>query len=557
MSTLLVENIKHEDATDIAIVLAANGTLGIGTVGTARNDPLTVKGLNNIAKFESSAAAVELRVNTPTVDKIGLTTGTNDNFFINVGGSDRLYVANGGNVGIGTDNPGYKLHVQGGTLGLFASGANTTAPSLTWGTSSSHILRTEDSELAIGLDNSAPYNLYLQARTNANFERPIIINPVGGNVGIGTRNPTTKLHVNGDLKVENGVIKLPAFASDPGSPAAGDMYYNTTDNAVKHYDGNQWISMSNKFSASGGTEGTFSTGGVNYKYHRFTSSGTFTVDTNGAVDVLVVAGGGGGGGGRHASGAGAGGLIYQTGVTLSSGTYSIVVGAGGAGGGTTGPASTNGANSSAFGLTAIGGGAGGNHGITPNIEQGQSGGSGGGSAHTTGLAPGSGTVGQGNAGSRNVPDRSVCPSGGGAGGPGVANGTGNENTATGSGDEGGPGLQYNMDGNNHYYAGGGGGSASPNDGSGDAWAGGNGGIGGGGGGGSASNGAGGRGGYGGGSALNTGGNGAFGIANGSCSGGSGGANTGGGGGGAGGWSSNGNGPGGQGGSGVVIIRYVV
>jgi hypothetical protein len=112
MSTLLVENIRHEDASDIAIVLSSNGTLGIGTVGTARNDPLTVKGLNNIAKFESSAAAVELRINTPTVDKVGLTTGTNDNFFINVGSGDRLYIKNNGNVGIGTDSPRNKLDVN-------------------------------------------------------------------------------------------------------------------------------------------------------------------------------------------------------------------------------------------------------------------------------------------------------------------------------------------------------------------------------------------------------------------------------------------------------------
>jgi hypothetical protein len=112
MSTLLVENIRHEDASDIAIVLSSNGTLGIGTVGTARNDPLTVKGINNIAKFESSAAAVELRINTPTVDKVGLTTGTNDNFFINVGSGDRLYIKNNGNIGIGTDSPRNKLDVN-------------------------------------------------------------------------------------------------------------------------------------------------------------------------------------------------------------------------------------------------------------------------------------------------------------------------------------------------------------------------------------------------------------------------------------------------------------
>ena len=465
MSTLLVENIKHEDATDIAIVLAANGTLGIGTVGTARNDPLTVKGLNNIAKFESSAAAVELRVNTPTVDKIGLTTGTNDNFFINVGGSDRLYIANGGNVGIGTDNPGYKLHVQGGTLGLFASGANTTAPSLTWGTSSSHILRTEDSELAIGLDNSAPYNLYLQARTNANFERPIIINPVGGNVGIGTRNPTTKLNVSGDLKVENGVIKLPAFASDPAGPTAGDMYYNSTDNVVKHYDGSKWLQMSNKFSATGGVEYTFTDNGVNYKSHVFTSSGSFFADSPVTIDILIVGGGGSGGGHACPGGGGAGGLIYKTSHSLSGGTYPIVVGAGGATKAISGPggysAGNKGSDSTAFGLTAKGGGAG----VVwdavdaASVSGGSSGGYGtGGTVNTGYVAPTqptqageSGIYGYGNGGGDGTYFTSPYP-GGGGGGAGAAGQASTSGSAAGYG---GIGRQYNMTGTPTYYAGGG------------------------------------------------------------------------------------------------------
>jgi len=543
MSTLLVENIRHEDASDIAIVLSSNGTLGIGTVGTARNDPLTVKGLNNIAKFESSAAAVELRINTPTVDKVGLTTGTNDNFFINVGSGDRLYIKNNGNVGIDTPSPNEKLSVK-GNIELY----NDEQDGYIWFHDAGTRSWTIGSQQTSG-------NFVLTNTVNIGSNEQLVVTGAG-NVGIGTTIPTDKLHVNGNIKIENGSLRLANLATPPGNPSAGDMYYDTANGTVVNYDGSQWVTMSNKFTATGGTEGTFTVGSTTYKFHKFTSSGTFTADATGSIDILVVAGGGGGGGGRHASGAGAGGLIYQAGFSVNPGNYTITVGAGGAGGGTTSGASTNGGNSTAFGLTSIGGGAGGNHGNTPLVEQGQNGGSGGGSAHTAGLPPGSGTAGQGNSASRAVPNRAACPSGGGAGGPGIA-GSGGEDDATGSGDTGGPGLQYNMDGNNHYYAGGGGGSASPNAGPGDSWIGGDGGIGGGGGGASACDGGGGRGGYGGGSAANTGGNGAFGIANGTSHGGAGGANTGGGGGGAGGWSSYGNGNGGTGGSGVVIIRYII
>ena len=49
--------------------------------------------------------------------------------------------------------------------------------------------------------------------------------------------------------------------------------------------------------ASGGIETTYSSGGINYKVHSFTTTGTstFTVSSGGQVDYLVVAGGGAGG----------------------------------------------------------------------------------------------------------------------------------------------------------------------------------------------------------------------------------------------------------------------
>lgn len=133
--------------------------------------------------------------------------------------------------------------------------------------------------------------------------------------------------------------------------------------------------------ATGGTESTFSDAGVTYKVHQFTSGGTLTVTSAPSgllMDYLIVAGGGGGGqssgGGAGGGGGGAGGLL--TGTTAPSVTaYSIVVGAGGGVGAlASNDAGTNGGDSSAFGLTSIGGGGGGGRNVA-----GVSGGSGGGS----------------------------------------------------------------------------------------------------------------------------------------------------------------------------------
>ena len=281
---------------------------------------------------------------------------------------------------------------------------------------------------------------------------------------------------------------------------------------------------------TGGTISTVSS----YRVHTFTSSSSLVVPSNfsATAEYLLVAGGGSGGV-HNAGGGGAGGML--TGSTgISTNTYTITIGAGGAARTSDSQAGLNGANTTALGLTAIGGGGGSsaNAGIGP-----ASGGSGGGG--WDGKPVGAGTSGQGNPGGRANSTQDLG-GGGGAGAPGQDGSDGNY------GGDGGAGLQSNIDGNNYYYAGGGGGAAyQAGDPSGD------GGIGGGGGGGGGSDSPGGAGG---GSARNSGGNGGSSSpsANGGESGGSGGANTGGGGGGK---SRPPGGASGAGGSGIVIIRY--
>ena len=159
------------------------------------------------------------------------------------------------------------------------------------------------------------------------------------------------------------------------------------------------------------TGGTITTSG-NYKIHTFTSSGTFTVSSAPSgkfLDFLVV---GGGGGAASQVGGGAGGVVYKTSQSPSNGSYSVTIGSGGAFGTVNG---TSGGNSSFFGFTALGGGAGNSYGV------GFSGGSGGaGSSGGSALQPTSASGGFGNAGGTG--------GGGGAGGAGGANAGGDPYT---------------------------------------------------------------------------------------------------------------------------------
>jgi len=218
-----------------------------------------------------------------------------------------------------------------------------------------------------------------------------------------------------------------------------------------------------------------------------------------SYDYLLVAGGGSGSGGT-AGGGGAGGLLASTAMITSNNTYSIVIGAGGAGVGVT-SAGNSGVNSTAFGLTAIGGGRGACS--NPVTAAGNGGSGGGGQNYVAGSFDGGlGTVG---------PPRQGYN---GANGNGNGGGGGGGAGAVGSGYDGGTGAASSITGTSVTYAGGGGGGYGSGGGSGGA-------------------GGGGAGAYNGGTAGT--------------------ANTGGGGGG--GWTYAG-GSGGAGGSGIFIMRYL-
>lgn len=78
------------------------------------------------------------------------------------------------------------------------------------------------------------------------------------------------------------------------------------------------------FSATGGTEYTPGNG---YKYHTFTTSGSFIVTGPSNVEVLMVAGGGSAGPGYNA-GAGGGGVVHHQLFPVTAQTYPVTVGTG-------------------------------------------------------------------------------------------------------------------------------------------------------------------------------------------------------------------------------------
>ena len=318
------------------------------------------------------------------------------------------------------------------------------------------------------------------------------------NVGIGTANPLSKLHVYDDA-TNNTILTVQNNYNTITMPLPNEIVVTGTTGAAISGTSDRYISFLYTSDSSG------LTGQTQY---------TFATTEALSCDILIVAGGGGGGS-SAGGGGGAGGLIYLSNQNISPGNYTAIVGKGGAG-----SVRVNGYNSSFMTNIAIGGGFGG------GMSEGGpgNGGSGGGgnrsnidNASVPGETGGSGTAGQGNSGGQGKNFSGSNTGGGGGGGAGAA---GVSAFTTGRGANGGIGLAYSITGTSTYYAGGGGGGSGSDfntAGSGGLGGGGNGSI-----------------------WANTGGNAS--------------ANTGGGGGGGSAYPGNGR-VGGAGGSGIIIIRY--
>jgi len=296
------------------------------------------------------------------------------------------------------------------------------------------------------------------------------------NVGIGTTDPITPLHIYNDMITTTLPTEIVI------SPMPVEIVVAGT---------------------------TFGTIGTTERFIQFPYSGTgttkdytFTTTENLICDILIV-GGGGAGGTYIGGGGGAGGVLYIQNATIPIGTYNINVGKGGTGFSGAGSSTTaqNGSSSKAFGIEVFGGGYGGSGGWGISVNgPGQAGGSGGsggagGSCHSsspTGAGVG-GSVTQpsftssvitvntynyyGGTGATSMVFNGNAAGSVGANGGGGAGGNAPANTDQANSGAGADGIAINIIGTSYFWGGGGGGGQ--NGGSGKA---GNGGKGGGGGG---------------------------------------------------------------------------
>ena len=146
---------------------------------------------------------------------------TGNDIYFRENNADQVIIKSGGNVGIGETSPKAKLNITGVSGG----------PAVPISTSSAGIIRIESGNggqaLDIGAQGASPYSMWLQVGNASNSTGdtyPILLNPLGGNVGIGTTSPNNKLDVNGDVFINSNYTATNVAAQDLtiGKTSTGD-----------------------------------------------------------------------------------------------------------------------------------------------------------------------------------------------------------------------------------------------------------------------------------------------------------------------------------------------
>ena len=180
--------------------------------------------------------------------------------------AERMRIDSSGNVGIGETAPAADLVVkQSGntfttasqTVALFQRNPTTghaAKIAIVGGNLASsdiHFGDTDDEDVGIihyvHQDNSLRFTVNASERMRIDSS---------GRLGIGTTSPGKELDVQGSIRSvgTSATIGLPVgtTAQRPGSPAQGDLRFNSTDTAAEIYDGSAWSAVGSGGGATGG-----------------------------------------------------------------------------------------------------------------------------------------------------------------------------------------------------------------------------------------------------------------------------------------------------------------
>lgn len=135
----------------------------------------------------------------------GIITSNGNDISIGVNSSETLRVTSSGRIGIGTDSPVARLSVRSAATNAWPATSGSTPTGLI-----SRLQSVDNLCLDVGANSGSGAWLQSTDAANLGTSYPMILNPNGGNIGIGNKTPTARVDVAGGIRALGG---SPTFTS--------------------------------------------------------------------------------------------------------------------------------------------------------------------------------------------------------------------------------------------------------------------------------------------------------------------------------------------------------
>ena len=242
-----------------------SGNVGIGT--KFPNKKLTVA-FGDFAVYPGQEASI---ITDGMNVKLGDPEGVRNQVFLEVDDLNEKFVLNNGNVGIGTSNPGSRLEIKAATA--HSDGGLRITSSI----NSNRVITLQDAtpgdqgQITVGAGGSD--KIVLRANGNTYFN--------GGNVGIGTTNPSALLSV--DSSGPYAYTALYVRATGPVNPLAAFFVDNPSgNNALRIWSASEFFPAVRIINEAGG--------GALEVHGNASLDGALEVHGNASVEVLKITG---------------------------------------------------------------------------------------------------------------------------------------------------------------------------------------------------------------------------------------------------------------------------
>lgn len=227
-------SVVYDDGTNVGIAtssplasvpltIAANSANAIAQNIRGRSDGIGVLLFSDFSDVENGR--LDFRTNYAEIRQ-----ARNAPLVLSTNATERMRINSSGNVGIGTSSPENRFQVS----------YTSTAPSLSSSAGAGlSLLGSSTLRVNIGSDPSSPFGGWIQATNGSGNSYPINLNPLGGNVGIGTSSPSEKLTVAGNFQLTTNSPEIRMLTSsgygwrmtsDVSGTTAGVLAFQTTAN---------------------------------------------------------------------------------------------------------------------------------------------------------------------------------------------------------------------------------------------------------------------------------------------------------------------------------------